>query len=96
MTLELIVNHPWKDSGCLKKSEEASNENLTDNIWEVAFNELREDEKTREQCLKQFKEWIRQNKDIENCIMGKFQIYFNLSVPLNLIYAESYLFDLVI
>ena len=37
---------------------------------QIAISELRETDLSREQCLKQLRDWIRQNGDIENCLTG--------------------------
>lgn len=63
-TTQLFINQPWKNG----LSFNEKNEKLADSVQEIAVRELKEDEKTREQCLNQLREWIKQNKDIENCI----------------------------
>ncbi|KAF5300700.1 hypothetical protein FQA39_LY11062 [Lamprigera yunnana] len=64
-TTQLFINQPWKND---KKLDDERNEKIAERVQEIAALELKEDEKTRNQCLNQIREWLLQNKDIENCI----------------------------
>lgn len=78
---KVILSYSWVGNG--KKCEEKDyngNEPLVselskiqETIAQIAKKELREDKHTRDQCLKQFRDWILQNRDIENCITGKLR-----------------------
>lgn len=79
-TAQVILSYAWAGNG-KKIGEQDLNGNepivsdlikVQDTIAQIAKSELREDNQTREQCLKQFKEWIHQNRDVENCITGKW------------------------
>lgn len=75
-TTRLIINYPWNDNPEEENSNEkeqikTDNKNPTHTLWQVAHQELRENKTTKQQCLLQFREWIVQNSDIENCILGK-------------------------
>ena len=50
---------------------ENTDSKLTEDVLKVAKKELREDEQIKEQTLTQFREWIRQNKDLKNVRTGK-------------------------
>lgn len=77
-TAKVIISYPWIEKG-EKYLDENGNEpfiqpskGLRECVAEVARKELREEIPIREASLHQFKEWIRQNHDLENCITGKF------------------------
>nr|XP_022916005.1 alpha-tocopherol transfer protein-like [Onthophagus taurus] len=56
---------------CVQRKEDlkdADKESLNLGYFSIAAKELREDGLVRNQYLQQFKEWIQQNRDIENCI----------------------------
>lgn len=62
------------------KDKEAEEGNFLDVVAKTAVDELREDEATRRQCLAQFREWIQSNSDIQNCLMGKKNLYFSFEI----------------
>lgn len=74
---KVIMSYPWLINGKKIKDENGNEpiiqtfKGLRDSVAEVARKELREDKIMREMCLQQFRDWIKQNRDIENCIMGK-------------------------
>lgn len=70
-TAHLIVKYPWTE-----KSYPCEKIETNPNVQEIANKELREDEKTKEQCLRQIREWINQNKDIQNCLIGTAISFF--------------------
>jgi CRAL/TRIO domain len=65
-TTKVILNFPWTKN----KDHDVKAAKIKDPISElaqkVAKSELREDKETREQSLKQLREWILKNYDIEN------------------------------
>ncbi|KYB28392.1 Retinaldehyde-binding protein 1-like Protein [Tribolium castaneum] len=66
----LIMPNPWSDKNTAlveKQLVYKDQEEFANQLMKIAGNELREDEKTRKQCLEQLREWIRKNQDIENC-----------------------------
>lgn len=73
---KVIISYPW-----IKKDESYVDENgnepliqpykgLRECVAQVAKKELREDAIIKEEMLRQFRQWIKQNRDIENCITG--------------------------
>lgn len=67
---DILVSIPWKQT-LMDDNYKDNKEN--ENIVEViASRELRESPRIREQCLVQFREWIKQNNDMENCLTGQF------------------------
>lgn len=79
-TAKVILSYAWAGAG-KKLDDKDLNDNETpiadlrkiqESLALVAKNELREDKNTKDACLKQFKEWISQNRDIENCITGQY------------------------
>ncbi|GLV32188.1 Cellular retinaldehyde binding protein [Carabus blaptoides fortunei] len=72
---KVIMSYPWISSDKKIKDENGNEpiiqtfKGLRESVAEVARKELREDIIIRETCLQQFRDWIRQNRDIENCIM---------------------------
>ncbi|KAF5304627.1 hypothetical protein FQR65_LT07909 [Abscondita terminalis] len=80
-TTQLFINQPWNnDFNCEKN----------DRIQEIAVRELKEDERKREQCLSQLREWIKQNKDIENCITDYLEPKVNTLLTNGYIFASPY------
>lgn len=68
----LIMSHsPWMEDKKNKNLSDDERENFMEMVQEIARSELRETENAKEQCLEQFRTWINQNADIENCITGK-------------------------
>lgn len=63
-TTKVILNFPWT------KNKEHDTKAIKGEISEwarkIAKSELREDKEIRESCLKQLREWITKNYDIEN------------------------------
>ena len=54
-------------SVCINNNEPSKKElKLSDEIRQIAKRELREDKSSREQSLKQMREWLSKNKDVEN------------------------------
>lgn len=45
-------------------------------LFKIAERELRENETARKQCLEQLRNWVKQNPDIENCILGKLMFKY--------------------
>lgn len=74
---KVIMSYPWIGNGKKIKDENGNEpiiqtfKGLRDSVAEVARKELREDKIMRETYLQQFRDWIKKNRDIENCIMGK-------------------------
>jgi hypothetical protein len=70
----LLISNPWRDNNntLIDKKLICKEQDISDKLAKVAKNELREDERTRQQCLQQFRDWIKKNQDIENCFMGEF------------------------
>lgn len=51
----------------INNNEPSKNEpELSDEIKKIAKDQLREDESSRKQSLKQMREWLSKNKDVEN------------------------------
>lgn len=48
---------------------------LNDDTKAVALQELREDDKIREEALEQFRDWIKKHPAIKKCRTGKNKIY---------------------
>lgn len=69
--MDVIIQSPWITPEPLAKQPCEKNPHLETLASEVAASELRENGHTREECLRQLREWIRQNPDIENCITGR-------------------------
>ncbi|CAH1366631.1 retinaldehyde-binding protein 1 [Tenebrio molitor] len=67
----LLISNPWRDNNntLIDKKLICKEQDISDKLAKVAKNELREDERTRQQCLQQFRDWIKKNQDIENCFM---------------------------
>lgn len=66
----LIISNPWSTPTAMDHTVSEKFSDLMEMAALVAKKELREDEQTRQQCLAQFKEWIRTNPDIQNCLTG--------------------------
>ncbi|XP_074028766.1 cellular retinaldehyde binding protein isoform X2 [Leptinotarsa decemlineata] len=73
-TTQLLVMNPWTSYN----SSDSANKNILakeqktrimKELYKIADKELRENETARRECLAHLREWIRQNPDIENCIM---------------------------
>nr|XP_023028786.1 clavesin-1 [Leptinotarsa decemlineata] len=73
-TTQLLVMNPWTSHN----SSDSANKNILakeqktrimKELYKIADKELRENETARRECLAHLREWIRQNPDIENCIM---------------------------
>lgn len=61
---KVILNFPWtknKDHGAKEIKGE-----ISELARKIAKSELREDKEMREACLKQLREWVSKNKDLEN------------------------------
>lgn len=81
-TAHLIIPRQWEKSEVTERQE--------NHVQEVAANELKEDEKTREQCLAHLREWIRQNRDIDGCILDdRFLLRFLRSKKFSLHMAQQ-------
>lgn len=65
-----MTQNPWITPEPLIKQPYQKDLHLESLAEKIAATELRENQHTREECLKQLKEWIKQNLDIENCITG--------------------------
>lgn len=66
--MEVMVQNPWIQSGSkLSYDKDPCLKLLAD---KVAALELREDQHTKDECLWQLREWIKQNPDIKDCITG--------------------------
>jgi hypothetical protein len=64
-TTKVILNFPWsknKDPDAKVKTKDGLSELAT----KIAKSELREDKEIREQSLKQLREWLLKNYDVEN------------------------------
>lgn len=61
----------WSQPTLGKMPGNQFNEDLQHFVEAVAAKELRETTNTREQCLLQLREWIKQNPDVENCLTGR-------------------------
>lgn len=65
-TTKVLLNFPWsknKDADLKPLKEKTS---ISESVWKIAKNELREDQKTREQALSQMRDWLKKNYDVEN------------------------------
>lgn len=70
-TTTVLVSNPWSSTTSLASDvKDDGLSELSDFVSKVARLELREDKHTREECLKQLREWISKNPDLENCITG--------------------------
>lgn len=69
----LLVSCDWLKKTCF--DDKKIQRGFCNDLAEVAGKELRESHQTRQQCLNQFREWIEQNTDIENCITGNYCLY---------------------
>lgn len=66
-TTKVLLNFPWtknKDNDDPKASK--SKDGLSELALKVAKSELREDKEIREDSLKQMREWLSKNYDVEN------------------------------
>lgn len=87
-TAEVILSYAWAGGGKkLQEKDLNGNEPLVSELCKIqeslaliAKKELREDKSTKEQCLKQLKDWICQNRDIENCVTGKLFFFISFTV----------------
>lgn len=70
LNMDVMTQNPWITPQPLIKRSYEKDLHLESLAEKVAVSELRENQQTREECLKQLKEWIKQNHDIENCITG--------------------------
>ncbi|KAJ8976905.1 hypothetical protein NQ317_014076 [Molorchus minor] len=72
MTTELIIPDTWKGetNGKIdtKTFTEEQKSRIVQELYNIARTELRENDNNRKQCLEQFRQWISQNCDIENCL----------------------------
>lgn len=70
-TTKVILNFPWSKSkeNNAKPAKSQGNGDISDMARKIAKSELREDKEMQESSLKQFKDWISQNYDIENVRM---------------------------
>jgi hypothetical protein len=65
-TTRVFLNYPWNNNGLTKAELKDNEDTLKETIDSIAHKELREDDTIREQSLKQFREWLKQNRDVEN------------------------------
>lgn len=61
--VSVVMKQPWNDALTLQISNDLG---LSEAVQKIARKELREDKKAREIYIQQFREWIKQNQDIEN------------------------------
>lgn len=66
--MDVINQHPWITSAEQFYEKDSCLGSLVD---KVATLELRESKHTKDESLRQLREWIKQNQDIENCITGR-------------------------
>lgn len=71
--MDVMIQAPWIAEEPLIKQPYEKHSDLLNLVENVAAKELRENKHTRDECLKQLKEWIKQNPDIENCITGWYR-----------------------
>lgn len=69
--MDMMIENPWITPELPTKLSYKSDSYLKGLVEKVATLELRENKHTKEESLKQFREWIKQNPDIENCITGR-------------------------
>ena len=62
----VILSHPWRNGNLLKFDADDENLGLSEVVQKIARKELREDKSAREQCLQQFREWLKKCEDVEN------------------------------
>jgi len=62
-TTKLILANNWQ-----KDKSKCQDLNFCKIISEIAKDELREDESTKRQCLRQMRDWIKHNQDVENVL----------------------------
>ncbi|KAL3275957.1 hypothetical protein HHI36_020691 [Cryptolaemus montrouzieri] len=92
---ELVINQPWKEQSLTLKDADIQDESReTGEILfqklELAKTEIEENDKIKEQCLQQLKEWISQNGDIENCLTDdNFLLRFLRTRKYSLFMAEQ-------
>lgn len=66
-TTKVIINFPWSKNKDHDQDAKGDNKNeISELARKIAKSELREDKDMRESCLKQMREWIAKNQDIEN------------------------------
>ncbi|KAK5637887.1 hypothetical protein RI129_000190 [Pyrocoelia pectoralis] len=88
-TTHLIISRPWEKDLSFNSNLD---EKYANRVQEIAEKELKEDEKTREQCLAHLREWISQNRDIDNCILDdSFLLRFLRSKKYSLHMAQQML-----
>ena len=63
-TTRVILNFPWTKNK--DPDAKAIKGELSELARKIAKSELREDKEMRESCLKQLREWIAKNQDVEN------------------------------
>lgn len=66
----LTISYSIRDHKSAENEEKFCNENVIEKLIKHAKSDLREDESSRTECFQHFKEWIKQNSDISNCILG--------------------------
>lgn len=85
---KLLIPNLW--TGCNNNNEIINNKILAQEqktrimkeLYKIAERELRENENARKQCVEQLRNWIKQNVDIENCLLGRY-IEFMLVFAIN-------------
>lgn len=69
--MDMMIENPWITPELPSKQSYQNDSYLEGLVDKVATLELRENKHTKEESLRQLREWIRQNPDIENCITGR-------------------------
>lgn len=67
-TAEICINRPWANREISKMTV---GRNLSAQAEAVARNELQEDERTKSQALKEFRDWVLKNSGLVNVRTGK-------------------------
>lgn len=65
-TTKVILNFPWTKNKEVDAKSSKANGSISDLARKIAKSELREDKDMQESSLKQLREWLAQNYDIEN------------------------------
>lgn len=69
--MDVMIENPWITTEQRLKQSYEEHSHLKNLAEKVAELELRENKHIKNESLRQLREWIKQNPDIENCITGR-------------------------
>lgn len=86
-TTKVILNFPWTKNKDSDPKTSKENKRISELARKIAKSELREDKAIQESSLKQLREWITQNYDVENvrlddCFLLRFLRNKKFSIPM--------------